>query len=147
MKIFLLFLSLIFAFIYLANSKPKKEILYSKNAPNPIGPYSQAIKYGDFLFISGQIAINPETNEMVVGNIEDETRQVMENIKAIIIDAKFKMENILKTTIFLTDLNDFEVVNKIYSEYFKGAYPARETVQVSKLPRGAKVEISVIVGK
>lgn len=128
-------------------AEPKKEIIYTNEAPEPIGPYSQAVRYGNLLFVSGQIAINPKTNEMNNSDIEEETRQVMENIKSILKSAGMEMKNILKATIYLVDLNDFKKVNDIYGEYFEKNPPAGETVQVAKLPKGARVEISVIAGK
>lgn len=139
----------IICFVYsqITFANPGKEVIKTNRAPEPIGPYSQAIKFGDFLFVSGQIAINPETNEMLNGSIEEETQQVMKNIKEILNEAQYQMDDIIKTTIYLTDLNDFKKVNEIYGEYFKNKFPARETVQVAKLPKGARIEISVVVGK
>lgn len=137
-----------FAFnLYSVEAKPKKIPINSKNAPKPIGPYSQAIKTDGLLFVSGQIAINPATNEMTLDNIETEARQVMENIKAILTEAGYEMKDIVKSTIYLTDLSHFAIVNEIYGSYFEGNYPARETVQVTKLPKGARIEISVIAYK
>lgn len=142
----IIFLLVVFSLQSL-EAKPKKEIIISKSAPEPIGPYSQAVKFGDLLFISGQIAINPNTNQMVNENIETETKQVMENIKSILLSAGYTMSNIIKTTIYLTDLNIFKKVNEIYGSYFEKEFPARETVQVVKLPKGANIEVSVIAGK
>lgn len=138
---------LLFFSLQTVESKPKKEVVFTMTAPQPIGPYSQAVKFGDLLFVSGQIAINPKTNEMNNPNIEEEARQVMENIKSILNAAGMEMKNILKTTIYLVDLNNFKKVNEIYGSYFEKDYPARETVQVAKLPKGANIEISVIAGK
>ncbi len=115
-------------------------------APKAIGPYSQAIKYESFVFISGQIAIDPKTQEMVKGGIEEQTKQVMENIGAILKEAGLSFDNVIKTTIYLKNLSDFEIVNKIYGEYFKEHKPARATVEVSNLPKGALIEIEVIAG-
>lgn len=128
-------------------AEPTKEIIKTQKAPEPIGPYSQAVKYGDLLFVSGQIALDPKTNELVNTSIEAETRQVLENLKAIVLSAGFELSKTLKATIYLTDLNDFKKVNEVYGEYFSKNPPARETVQVAKLPKSAKVEISLIVGK
>ena len=121
-----------------------KKIIYSKKAPDPIGPYSQAVMINGMLFVSGQIAINPETGEMVTVNIKDETRQVMENLKAVLAEAGMDFSNIVKSSIFLSDMDFFASVNEVYDSYFTGAFPARETVQVSRLPKDVNVEISVI---
>ena len=121
-----------------------KQIINTTNAPAPIGPYNQAIKTGDFLFISGQIPMIPETNEIVSGDIVEETQQVMKNLEAILTEAKLTFEHVVKTTIFLTDMNLFAAVNGVYGAYFKGDYPARETVAVRGLPRNVNVEISMI---
>ncbi len=121
----------------------KKEI-YSINAPKPIGPYSQCVKYENMIFISGQIAINPKTNNIITNNISKETKMVMENIKNILKECNCTFTNIVKCSIFLSDMNLFEEVNEIYSEYFSKPFPARETVEVSKLPKNVNVEISAI---
>ncbi len=115
-------------------------------APRAIGPYSQAIKYESFLFISGQIAIDPDSQEMIQGGIEQQTRRVLDNIKAILNAADMDLDNVIKTTIYLKDLSDFDIVNKIYGEYFKNHKPARATVEVSNLPKGALIEIEAIAG-
>lgn len=125
----------------------KKQVIQTPHAPAPIGPYSQAVFIGDLLFVSGQIAINPKSDTLVTGNIIEETHQVMQNIKAILEAAGLTLSNIIKTSIFLIDMNDFAQVNEIYGSYFSGDYPARETVQVSKLPKGVNVEISVIASR
>ncbi len=125
----------------------KKEIIHSNQAPNPIGPYSQAVMAGDLLFVSGQIAINPETNAMVTDNIEHETKQVMTNIHGILTAAGLDFPNVVKATIFVKDLNNFAKINEIYGSYFTGDFPARETVEVSRLPKDVNVEISVIAKK
>jgi len=122
----------------------EKTIIQSSKAPAPIGPYSQAVKAGNFLFASGQIALDPNTGALVIGTIETETHQVMKNIEAILDEAGMSFDNVVKTTIFLMDMNDFANVNAVYSIYFKDKFPARETVQVSGLPKGVNVEISVI---
>jgi 2-iminobutanoate/2-iminopropanoate deaminase len=124
-----------------------KEIITSKNAPAPIGPYSHGVLVGNMLFVSGQVGKHPSTGELMTSDIKTETKQVMENVKGILIDAGMNFTHIAKTTIFLTDMNDFASVNEIYGSYFTGNYPARETVQVSKLPLGVNVEISVIAIK
>jgi len=126
----------------------KKQIT-SDNAPAPIGPYSQAILTGGILFISGQIPLNSLTNEIILDNIELATHLVMENIRAILKEADMNFGNVVKTGIFLKDMNDFPVVNEIYGGYFNGKTPppARETVQVAKLPKDVQIEISAIAIK
>ena len=124
-----------------------KKIITSKNAPAPIGPYSHGVLINNMLFVSGQVGKNPQTGELVLGTIKTETKQVMENIKGILTDAEMDFTHVVKTTIFLTDMNDFASINEIYGSYFTGDYPARETVQVSKLPLGVNVEISIIAVK
>lgn len=124
-----------------------KTIIHTKAAPSPIGPYNQAVMAGNMLFVSGQIAINPESGALQLNTIEEETHQVMKNIKAILIEAGMDMENVVKTGIFLLDMNNFSIVNEIYGSYFVSNYPARETVQVARLPKDVNVEISVIATK
>lgn len=119
--------------------------IVSKNAPAPIGPYSQAMIAGDFLFVSGQVAINPANGELVMDDIKTETKQVMENIKAILTQAGTGFNRVVKTTIFLKDMNDFAQVNEMYGSYLSSPFPARETVQVAGLPKNVNVEISVTV--
>jgi|TARA_B100000530_G_C15934693_1_gene478507 2-iminobutanoate/2-iminopropanoate deaminase len=121
-----------------------KQKITSNNAPKPIGPYSQAIKNNNMIFISGQIAINPETNLLIIDNIEDETKMVMKNIKNILLECDCTFDNIVKCSIFLSDMTLFESVNKVYGEYFQDPYPARETVEVGCLPKNVNVEISAI---
>ena len=122
-----------------------KKIIKTENAPIPIGPYNQAVIAGNYMFISGQIALNPKNGELITGEIKKETTQVMENLKAILSEASLTFENVVKTTIFLSDMNDFSSVNEIYGSYLNNSTaPARETVQVSKLPVGVNVEISMI---
>jgi len=121
-----------------------KRKITSNNAPKPIGPYSQAIKNNNMIFISGQIAINPETNLLIIDNIEDETKMVMKNIKNILLECDCTFDNIVKCSIFLSDMTLFESVNKVYGEYFQDPYPARETVEVGCLPKNVNVEISAI---
>lgn len=122
-----------------------KTILNTPHAPAPIGPYSQAVKAGNFLFVSGQIAIHPPTGELILQSIEEETHQVMKNIGEILKAANADYSHIVKTGIFLKDMNDFTTVNAVYGSYFTADFPARETVQVARLPKDVNVEISVTV--
>lgn len=122
-----------------------KKVVKTLNAPTPIGPYNQAILKNGMLFTSGQIAIDPQTGELNLDNIETETKLVMENLKAILTEAGMTFENVLKSTIFIRDMDNFSVINKVYGSYFNEATaPARETVQVSRLPKSVNIEISVI---
>jgi 2-iminobutanoate/2-iminopropanoate deaminase len=121
-----------------------KEVIKTDNAPAPIGPYNQAIKTGNFLFISGQIPIDPATNELISGTIQDETHRVMKNLSAILETAGMSFVNVVKTTIFLSDMSLFPSVNDVYGSYFTSDYPARETVAVKGLPKAVNVEISMI---
>jgi 2-iminobutanoate/2-iminopropanoate deaminase len=121
-----------------------KQIIKTTNAPAPIGPYSQAVQAGNFLFVSGQVAINPESGELNIGNIEEETHQVMRNLKAVLLEAGLNFDHVVKSTIFLSDMGTFAQVNEVYGQYFSANFPARETVQVSVLPKNVNVEISVI---
>ncbi|HEY9176256.1 MAG TPA: RidA family protein [Flavipsychrobacter sp.] len=125
----------------------EKKVIRTDNAPAPIGPYNQAIQYGDMLFVSGQIAIDPATGELVQQDIQAEARQVMENLKAVLAAADMDFSNVIKSTIFLMDMGQFAQVNEVYGSYFTDNPPARETVQVAGLPKGVNVEISVISGK
>jgi len=127
--------------------KIKKEIIKTKKAPSAIGPYSQAIRVENLLFLSGQISINPETNEFIDGDIEIQTEQILKNIKAILEAGSSSLENVVKVTIYLQDMKDFNLVNKIYSKYFEDSLPARATVEVSNLPKNAKLEIDAIAIK
>ncbi|HWZ17018.1 MAG TPA: RidA family protein [Mucilaginibacter sp.] len=120
-----------------------KKVINTANAPAPIGPYSQAIIAGDFVFVSGQVAINPANGELVMDTIKSETKQVMENIKAILVEAGIDFSNIVKTSIFLKDMQNFAQVNEVYGGYFSEQFPARETIQVAGLPKNVNVEISV----
>lgn len=125
-----------------------KKIINTTNAPAPVGPYNQAILIDDTLYVSGQIALDPVSMIMIEGSIEEEAKKVMQNIKAILQEVDFSFENIIKTTIFITDMNNFSRVNTIYGGYFDNkTAPARETVEVSALPKNAKIEISVIAKK
>ena len=125
----------------------EKKVIRTDKAPAPIGPYNQAIQYGDMLFVSGQIALDPATGELVQGDIQLETRQVMENLKAVLAEAGMDFSNVVKSSIFLKDMNNFPKVNEIYGQYFKSQPPARETVEVSRLPKDVNVEISCIAVK
>jgi 2-iminobutanoate/2-iminopropanoate deaminase len=122
----------------------QSKIIFTEKAPKPIGPYSQAVMRGNALFVSGQVAIDPATGKVDSSGIEKETKQVMENIKAIVEAAGMKMSDVAKSSIFLTDMNDFAKVNEVYGSYFPSNPPARETIQVSALPKKVNVEISVI---
>ncbi len=122
----------------------KKEVIVSPEAPAPIGPYSQAIAVGDWLFVSGQIGMSAATGEMVKGSITQETEAVMQNLRAVLAAAGSHFGQVVKCTIFIRDMNDFRAINEIYGRYFDQTPPARETVEVSKLPKGANVEISCI---
>ena len=122
-----------------------KTIINTPNAPAPIGPYNQAVLVGNMLFTSGQIAINPVTNELVLDNIKAETKQVMENLKAILEAANMSFDNVIKSTIFISDMHNFMQINDIYAEYFDAdSAPARETVEVANLPKFVNVEISIV---
>ena len=122
-----------------------KKIIFTDKAPAPIGPYNQAVMVGNMLYTSGQIAINPLTNELVLEDIETETKQVMENLKAVLEAAEMTFENVIKVSIFISDMNNFSKINTIYGAYFNEATaPARETVQVACLPKNVNVEISAI---
>lgn len=123
-----------------------RHTIYSKEAPEPIGPYTQAIQYGNTIFLSGQIGID-RTGEFVSEDVVQQTKQAMKNIGFVLKEAGLSYENIIKTSIFLKDMNDFPKVNDAYDSYFQDQFPARETVEVSRLPKDAKVEISVVVGK
>lgn len=126
----------------------RKSIVTSKNAPAPIGPYNQAVWYGDVLFVSGQIALDPHSGELVLGSIELETERVMKNLEGILHEAGLSFENVLKCSVFVTDMNDFSNINAVYGKYFNEASaPARELVQVAALPRFVHVEISCIAGR
>lgn len=125
----------------------EKKIINTPNAPAPIGPYNQAVFAGNLLFVSGQVAINPVTGNIDAKDIIGETHQVMHNLKTILAEAKMDFSNVVKTTIFLSDMNLFATVNEIYGKYFSGDFPARETVAVKGLPKNVNIEISVIASK
>jgi 2-iminobutanoate/2-iminopropanoate deaminase len=124
-----------------------KKIVSTKNAPAAIGPYSQAVQYGNFLFVSGQIAIDPQTGNLVEGDIEAQTEQVLKNLTAIIAEAGMAVADVVKCSCFLKDMNDFARFNAVYENYFGESLPARETVEVSRLPKDVLVEVSAICGK
>ncbi len=124
-----------------------KKIINTSNAPAPIGPYSQAVMVGDTLYTSGQIAINPVTNELEIGNIKSETKLVMENLKALLTEAEMDFSNVIKCSIFIADMNNFSQINEVYGTYFSANFPARETVEVACLPKNVNVEISAIAVK
>jgi 2-iminobutanoate/2-iminopropanoate deaminase len=124
-----------------------KKIIYTSNAPDPIGPYSQAVKMGGMLFISGQVAMKPGTSELITHNIQTETQQVMNNLNAILMEAGLSFANVIKTTIFLKDMSLFTSVNEVYSKFFETDFPARETVAVKGLPKDVNVEISMIAAE
>lgn len=122
-----------------------KKIITTKKAPAPIGPYNQAVRSGNFLYTSGQIAINPKTGNLETDDIKSETKLVMENLKAILEEAGMTFENVLKSSIFISDMNNFAAINEVYGSYFNEATaPARETVEVANLPKFVNVEISVV---
>jgi 2-iminobutanoate/2-iminopropanoate deaminase len=125
----------------------ERKIISTPNAPKAIGPYAQAVQYGDLLFVSGMIPLDPKTGKLITGNFEAEVVRVLENIKAIVEAGNMSLKNVLKTTVFLKDLDNFAKFNEIYSRYFGEILPARETVQAAQLPRDVSIEISVICGK
>jgi 2-iminobutanoate/2-iminopropanoate deaminase len=124
-----------------------KTIINTSNAPAPIGPYNQAVLTGNLLFISGQVALKPGTGELAIADIIEETHQVMQNLKAVLTEAEMDFSNVVKTTIFLSDMDLFGQVNEIYGKYFSGDFPARETVAVKGLPKNVNVEISMVAAK
>ncbi|MGE0631809.1 MAG: RidA family protein [Pseudobdellovibrionaceae bacterium] len=124
-----------------------KKVIQTESAPKAIGPYSQAIEMGSFVFCSGQIALDPVKGEVVPGGVKEQTEQVMKNIEGVLKAANCQFQNVIKTTIFLTDMNDFATVNEIYGRFFKENPPARSTVAVAGLPRGVKVEIECLAHK
>jgi 2-iminobutanoate/2-iminopropanoate deaminase len=125
-----------------------KKIISTNKAPQPIGPYSQAVLVGNTLYTSGQIALNPETDELVIDTIQEETTQVMENLKSVLEAANMTFENVIKSSIFISDMNSFRAINSVYGNYFEQeTAPARETIEVANLPKFVNVEISVIAVK
>lgn len=125
----------------------EKKIINTSKAPAPIGPYNQAVQAGNMLFLSGQVAINPATGTIDAADLREEAVQVMENLKAVLQEAGFSFADVVKTTIFLSDMGHFGLVNDVYGSYFTGNYPARETVAVKTLPKNVNVEISMIAAK
>jgi 2-iminobutanoate/2-iminopropanoate deaminase len=121
-----------------------KDVVLTDKGPKPIGPYSQAIKSGGFLFASGQVALDPRSNEFSAGDIRQQTERVLENIKGILEAGGVNLHHVVKTTVFLKDMNDFAAMNEVYGKYFTSAPPARSTVQVARLPKDALVEIEVV---
>ena len=124
-----------------------KEVVFTERAPKPIGPYSQAIRLGNLLFVSGQIPIDPATNEVAKGGIKEQTERVLENVRAILEAANLTLDDVVMAFVYLSDMADFPQFNEVYSRYFKERPPARVTVAVKSLPRDVKVEIAVIAGK
>jgi len=122
----------------------KKEIIKTENAPAQVGPYNQAIRAGNMIFTAGQIAIDPKTNQIIETSIEGQTKQVILNLKAVLQKAGANLKNVVKTTVFLKDMNEFSAMNKVYSEFFTEDSPARSAVEVARLPKDVKVEIEVI---
>lgn len=120
------------------------QVISTDKAPKAIGPYSQACTYNGFIYVSGQIPLNPETNQLVVGPVADQTHQVMTNLGAILEAAGSNLNRVIKTTVFLKDMKDFEEMNRVYAEYFPGPKPARATVQVARLPRDVSIEIDAV---
>ncbi len=124
-----------------------KQVIHTDHAPKAVGPYSQAVMAGSYLFCSGQIAIDPKSNEVLKVSVKEQTDRVMKNIEAVLKQANLSFGHIVKTTIFLTDMNDFATVNEVYASYLQAPYPARSTVAVSALPKGVNVEIEVVALK
>jgi 2-iminobutanoate/2-iminopropanoate deaminase len=124
-----------------------KIVIETKNAPAPIGPYSQAVLSGNTLYTSGQVAFKPETGELVLDSIENETQQVMSNMSAVLAEAGMTFDNVIKTSIFISDMDNFSRINEVYAQYFTANFPARETVEVARLPKDVNVEISMIAVK
>lgn len=121
-----------------------KKIIQTDKAPKPVGPYSQAVQFGNLMFCSGQISIDPKTNEVFLGPVKEQAELVMKNIEAVLTHAGLSFKNIIKTNIFLTNMNDFPVVNEVYGRYFSENPPARSTIAVAALPKGVNVEIEII---
>jgi len=122
----------------------KKRVVQTEKAPKAIGPYSQAIQAGDFLFLSGQVPLDPKTGELVKGDIRQQTEQVLENIKGVLESQKLGLEDVVKVTIFLKNIENFNQVNEVYGTYFPSSAPARSTVEVARLPRNAEIEIEAV---
>lgn len=122
----------------------QKEIIYTNQAPEPVGPYSQAVRVGDFLFCSGQIPIKPENNEIVRGSVSEQAQQALKNVKNFLESQNLELSNVVKTMVFLTDMSKFSEFNEVYSEFFNASKPARSCVAVKELPKGVDVEVEVI---
>jgi len=122
----------------------EKQVIVAEKAPKPLGPYTAATRFGDLVFTSGQLGLDPQTNEMAAGGVEAETRQALMNIQSVLEATGSSMDLVLKTTVFLRDMNDFARMNAVYGQFFTKSFPARSTVQVAALPRGAAVEIEAI---
>jgi len=127
-----------------AAARPKRQVIHTETAPKAIGPYSQAVRVGGFVYTAGQVPFNPATGQIVEGGIEVQTRQVLNNVKAILEAAGTSLDRVAKTTVFMTDLSQFQAMNAVYAEFFPSNPPARSTVQVAALPRGAWIEIETI---
>ena len=122
----------------------KRDIIATTKAPKAIGPYSQAVRFNNLLFLSGQIPLEPESGEILKGNIEEQTKQILENLNNVLIAGGSSLDNVLKTTIFLASMEDYAAVNEVYAQFFEKSQPARSTVQVSRLPMDVKIEIDAI---
>ncbi len=146
MKFFIIFIATIILF-GCENQNIEKVVIKADKAPAAIGPYSQAIKVGDHLYLAGQIAIDPENSQFVKGGIEEQTQQVLKNIQAVLSEAGYNFKDVVQTQIFLFDMNDYSTINKIYASYFKEAPPARVVVQVERLPNDALIEIMMVAVK
>jgi 2-iminobutanoate/2-iminopropanoate deaminase len=121
-----------------------RDVVLTDRGPKPIGPYSQAVRVNGFLFVSGQVALDPKTGEMSAGDVREQTERALENVKGIVEAAGSKMPHVIKTTVFLKNMNDFAAMNEVYARYFTAAPPARSTVEVARLPKDALVEIEVV---
>jgi 2-iminobutanoate/2-iminopropanoate deaminase len=141
---FLLMFSIFFLLLTISGGKMEKKVVFTEKAPKPIGPYSQAIIAGNLIFTAGQIPIDPATNQVVQGDIKEQTRRVLENLRAILESVGATFDDVVKVTIYMKDLNEFSAMNEVYSEYFKNSPPARTTVEVSRLPRDVRIEIDLI---
>ena len=126
---------------------PSKKVILTENAPSPVGPYSQAIQAGDFLFIAGQIPANPSTGDIIRGNIQNATKQVMENLKAIVEEAGYSMDDLVRCRVYLKNMNEFKQMNEVYGSFFGEKPPARAAIEVARLPLDVDVEISAIAWK
>jgi 2-iminobutanoate/2-iminopropanoate deaminase len=141
---FLLMFLIFFLLSTISGGKMEKKVVFTEKAPKPIGPYSQAIIAGNLIFTAGQIPIDPATNQVVQGDIKEQTRRVLENLRAILESVGATFDDVVKVTIYMKDLNEFSAMNEVYSEYFKNSPPARTTVEVSRLPRDVRIEIDLI---